>query len=297
MGSQSARWAIVCGALLAAATLSADQRQLRERSVVVSAMAGDTPVTDLKAGEFTVVEDGVSREVLRVAPAPPPSHLLLLVDDSHGVQRVLQDLRTALTGFVKTMGAVSPAPQMSFMTFGERPTRRVDYTPKAAQVEREAGRIFAMTGGGSYFLDAIVEGSRALRKQSPVHPVLVAFVDEGGPEFSNTVATQVADALRAAGASLWTVALEQGPQPVLDLPGRERATVLGDTTTASGGMNIAILSGQGLTSAFTRTAAALNARYLVTYGRPDSLIPPERLEVGSTRRDVRVRAPRWPGAE
>lgn len=295
MGPQIRRFSVVFGVLVAVTVLSAGQRELREHSVVVSVLAGDAPVTDMKAGEFTVTEDGVTREVLRVAAAPPPSHLMILVDDSQVIQPLVQDLRTAVGGFLKTMGALTPVPQVALMTFGERPTQRADYAPNVTQAQRAAGRLFPASGGGAYFLEAVLEVAKDLKKRSAAHPVLVAFVDEGGPEFSNMIASQVSDQLRAINGSLWTITHQQGAPPIGDLPARERATVLGDVTTASGGMNVVVLSGQGLTPAFERTAAALTTRYLVTYGRPDSLVPPDRLQVASTRPGVRVHAPRWSG--
>ena len=76
---------------------------------------------------------------------------------------------------------------------------------------------------------------------------------------------------------------------------RERALVLGDVTSWSGGTNTVILTPQALDGAFNSVAAQLTGRYLVTYGRPDSLVPPDRLEVEVKRRDVKVRATRWAG--
>ena len=57
--------------------------------------------------------------------------------------------------------------------------------------------------------------------------------------------SQVADALKSAGASLWVVVLQIGGQPMNTSEARERAAVIGDVTTDSGGMSKVVLSAPG----------------------------------------------------
>ena len=64
-------------------------------------------------------------------------------------------------------------------------------------------------------------------------------------------------------------------------------------TRDSGGDNKTVLSSQALESAFLSRAAILNSRYDVVYGRPESLIPPTKMEIDVKRQEVRVMAPRW----
>jgi hypothetical protein len=112
------------------------------------------------------------------------------------------------------------------------------------------------------------------------------------PSFSNQLHTAVADALKAAGASLWTVEL-QSRMPSTSSDAIERARVVGDVTTWSGGMNKPVLSRAALPNAFTDVAGAIVNRYDVTYGRPETLIPPSRLSVELRGRKERVTASRW----
>ena len=46
----------------------------------------------------------------------------------------------------------------------------------------------------------------------------------------------------------------------------------------------------GIPEALLRVADELNNQYVVTYGRPERLIPPEKLQVTVTRPGVTVRA-------
>src|SRR6185503_3134377 len=280
---------------ISASTPSPDQRQQRERGVIVSvAGSGDTPVTDMQVADFLVRENDVAREVLRVSPAPPPSQVYFLVDDSQATQSMVQDMRSAMTNFIARIGALTPAPQQALMSFGERPTRRVDFTPNPEALLDATKRLFPINGSGAYLLQAITDAARDLKKREAASPVIVVFVAENGPEFSSELNGQVRDALKGCGASLWSITLQVG-SPANAGAGRERAIVLGDVTRDSGGMNKVILSAQAIGSAFTTVTNLISSRYLVIYGRPDTLIPPDRIEVTSRRKDVRVRASRWAG--
>ncbi len=295
-GSIHRALAMTAAAALVATTAPLDAQQTRERReqhvYVAVSTDEDAPVTDLKPAEFTVREDDLAREVLRASPAPP-THIALLVDDSQVAQQAVADLRTALASFVKKMFAGAEGLQMSYTTFGERPTPVVAFTNSPATIEKAVGRLFHRTGAGSYFLEAVQEAARDIRKREAQRPVIVAFVVERGPEFSSTINKAVAEALKAVNASLWTIVLQEGAQNVGTPELRERAIVLGDVTRDSGGDNKTVLSRQALESAFLSRAALLLSRYDVVYGRPDSLIPPTKLEVEVKRKDVRVMSPRW----
>ncbi len=270
------------------------QRETRERGVVVGVVSdAGKPVTGLGPADFSIREDGRSREVLRVAPAPPPSHLALLVDDSAQARDAVLYLRTALVAFVRRMLGGEQAPQIGLWTFGERPTRRADYSPNSAQVERAIERIFALEGSGSYLMEAVSEIAKDLKKKKAERPAIVAFVDERGPEFSNLLSRNVADALKDAGASLWTITRQAQNQNMGVPEVRERAMVLGDVTGWSGGTNAILLTPQALDGAFVSVADQIIGRHLVTYTRPETLVPPTKIEVEVTRPNTRLRVTRW----
>ena len=277
-----------------AAALAADQRPGRERQVLVSAaLSSGAPATGLSVADFVVREDGLSREITKVSPAPPPSHVLLLVDDSQAAEPSIPFLRAGLAAFIKKVAASEPAPQIGLMTFGDRPTKRADFSPTAAAVEQAAGKIFATPGSGAYFLQAVMDGCADLRKKSAASPVIVAFVAEAGPEFSSVTHNQVADSLKSCGASLWVIALQSAGQVDQTREAYERASVTGDVTRDSGGLTRALLSNQALQSAYDAVATLIMTRYQVTYAHPDQTIPPTALEVTSKRADVKLASTRW----
>ena len=275
---------------------AAQQRETRERHVYVSATGSDEqPVAGLTPKDFVVREDDVAREVLRVTPAPPPSHIALFLDDSEAARVGIQEIRNSGLAFVRAVMKSSPAPQVALITFGERPTRVVNYANAAAPVEQQINRVFSRPSSGSYLMQGLVEECAALRKTQAERPVIVALAVETGPEFSNETHQRVEEALKSAGASLWTVVLQDRSGDLNNTDARERAMVFGDTTTASGGRNRVVLSRQGLETAMTKLAAELAGRYDVVYGRPESLVPPQKLKVEVKRSGTKLVAPSWPG--
>jgi hypothetical protein len=286
---------LVAAAVLAAAGLARAQRESTERHVFVRVTdARDAAVAGLTAKDFVVREDDVAREIVRVGAAPPPSHVVLLADNTSEAQSLLVELRSSLLAFVLRMTEQPSPPAMALHTFAERPTRLVDFTTSDIALENGIKRIFPRPASGSHLLDAIVETSEALGRAGATRPAIVAFVMDSSPEFSNRRHEQVAKTLEAAGASLWAVELQRGA-PAGSLDARERAAVVTDVTTWSGGMTRTVLSRQALERAFTDLAAAMLSRYDVTYGRPSALIPPSRLTVEARDRTLRVSAPRWAG--
>ena len=247
----------------------------------------------LTAADFAVRENGVTREIVRVQPAPPPTHVVLLIDDSAATQQPLAFVRDAAPKLVAHLAAMSPAPKIGLWSFGERPTRRVDAAPSAAAVLDGLKKLFPIQSAGAYLMQGVIEVTDDLKKKEAGAPVIVLFVAEGGVEYSTQQRSQVVTALKSSGASLWSITLQQGTQPMNTTEARERAAVLGDVTVDSGGMNKVILTPQAIDGAFSAVGAIIGSRYLVTYVRPDALIPPDKIEVTSPRKDLKLFNSRW----
>ena len=199
--------AVACVVTAAASPVVPAQRDARQIYVSVTT-DNSSPVTGLTAADFIVREDGLAREIVRVNVAPPPTHVALLFDDSASMQPALAELRSGLNAFANAIMGFSPQPQLAVTTFGERPTRQVQYTTSAEAIAKGIGRVFPRPNTGGYLLEAIIEEIAELRKRKAERPVIVVFVNEDGPEFSNLTSDRVRDALRNANASLWTIALQ-----------------------------------------------------------------------------------------
>jgi hypothetical protein len=57
----------------------------------------------------------------------------------------------------------------------------------------------------------------------------------------------------------------------------------------SGGQRVTLLVASAVQQALERLGRELSSQYKVVYGRPDSLIPPEKIEVSARRPGVTMR--------
>jgi VWFA-related protein len=286
--------ALGLAALAAAPLLPPQQRDpqprtsdARTRRVYVSVLDNkDAPVDGLGIADFTVREDGVAREVVKVDRATAPLDLLLLIDDSEALNPALQPMREGITKFIDKLQGHGT---LGVMTFGERPTTIVKPTTDAAALKRGTGRIFARSGAGGYLLEAIQEASRdfAHRKAERAHIVVVWMQ---GVEFSNQQYDTVLKDLDASGATLHV--LEVGlPNTSRTDEMRNLNMVIAEGTKRTGGRRDQVLAESGVAESLPRVADDLLAQYVVAYGHPDTLIPPEKLQVTVNRPGLTVHAP------
>ena len=71
---------------------------------------------------------------------------------------------------------------------------------------------------------------------------------------------------------------------------RNRNIVLAEGTERTGGRRDQLLAESSIVEALPRLADELLNQYVVTYGRPETLIPPEKVQVSVSRPGVTVRA-------
>jgi len=276
-------------AVATAALAARETPQARERHVFVSVVDSQgNPVTGLDQSEFVVREDGVAREVLRVAPATERMTIAILVDDSQAATRAIADLRKGLLSFVTAM---TQGNEIALITFGERPTIVVDYTATLDQLTAGINRLFARPGSGAHLLEALIETSHGLRGRDAPRPVIVAIATEG-PEFSNDYYVNVLDALHESHAMLDALVLTTGQAADASVDEiRNRNIVLAEGPATTGGRREFLLSESAITPKLEQLANDLKHQYRLTYARPESLIPPRRLEVTVRKAGLIARAP------
>jgi hypothetical protein len=153
--------------------------------------------------------------------------------------------------------------------------------------------VFSSSEDGAYFIDAILDAAAGLKKRKATRPVIVAYVDENGPEFSNRRHDVTFNAVAGARASLWVVARQGFSTSTATPENRERAMVIGDVTTRTGGRNSMVFDGTALKGRLTEVATQLLSQFVVTYGRVETLVPPDKLEIRLVNQDLRLAAPRW----
>ena len=266
----------------------------RDVFVTITDKAG-APAAGLTITDFTIKEDNQAREVLAVAPAKVPMRIALLIDNSQVTQALTNELRMGLTQFIAAVFKASPESTMSIATFGDRPTMVQEFTNAAPVLAKAAQKTFPMTGAGAYLLDAVQEAAKSLRKDPGPRQMIVAFVDESGEEFSNAGRQQVLDALRLSNASLWIVALQGASTNTATPEARDRSALIDEGTSQTGGATLALLNRLALPGKFTELAGIMTSQFQITYGRPDQMIPPKKLDIQLTRKDLKIQAPRWAG--
>jgi hypothetical protein len=284
----------VCGAMacLALASLQAELgAQAVERSIYVSVVdESGAPVPGIGPSDLIVREDNAAREVLRVVPADQPMEIAVLVDTSEAAREYIQDVRRGLEQFVREMtSGAEPgaANRISIIGTGERPTILSDLSSDPAAVLKGVNRLFTQTQSGNYLLEGILEVSKGFAKRETERSVIVAITTEG-PEYSSRKWQDVLAPLQANGTAFHVIVLGR-PAGDLSEDTRNRTAVLDRGPRTSGGRRESLLASSALPSTLSQLANELKHQYLVTYARPQSLIPPEQTTVSATRPGLTAR--------
>ena len=262
------------------------QAQAQQRIVFASAVSDKgVPVEGLGPADFVVREDKVAREVLSVAPAAEPMQIALLVDNSQAADPYVRDLRQGASAFIEALGADPTGTRhlVAVITIGERPTLNTDYTTDLARAAKGAQRIFATPGSGAYLLDGIIETSRGIKKRQSPRPVIVAVIT-AGVDLSDRVFQSVLEPLRESGATLHVVVVGRPVTSDVD-----RMMVLDLGTRDTGGRYDTVLTGTALAPRLKQLAEELTHQYKVTYARPQTLIPPDRVTVSAAKPGLTIR--------
>jgi hypothetical protein len=213
--------------------------------------------------------------------------IALLVDNSAATQRHTTNFREGLQAFLKRF---PPPHEIAFVTVGDRPTWVTSFTSSGDALSRAVERLFPQPNAGAYVLDAIAEAAKALQKREAERPVIVVVTTDG-VEFSNLSYEPVLDAVKAAGAALHVVVVQQNPGAAAtgSVEMRYREIVFDRGPSESGGSRDILLTSMALESSLSALADALLGQFAVTYARPARLIPPEKVTVAAARPGIDVR--------
>ena len=238
------------------------QAGARERTlfVTVTDRAGE-PVDTLVPSDLTVREDGVSREVLRVSRATEPLDIAILVDNAASSSDLIPRVREGLKAFVATM---APQHAIALIGLADRPTILVDYTNDQKKL-----------------LDGVSEIAAGLSKRDAARTAIVPIVTDG-TEFTTRHYRDVLDSVSKSGAALYPITIGRFALTDDDAI-RDRTLLLDAGPTVSGGRRFSLLSSNAVELTLSRLARQLNAQFKVVYGRPETLIPPEKVEVSTTK--------------
>jgi VWFA-related protein len=176
------------------------------------------PVTNLRAADFQVIDNGVPQAVDNVSYGKLPIDVTVALDVSYSVTgSVLERLRRAVGQLMRDLGRQD---RLKLILFNMRVTRIVDFTTDADIVDRAIRAVTA--GGGTSLLDAI---SVALVSAStPDRRQLIVFFTDGNDSTSVTAPeTLTAVAQRTRGTLTFVMPT---------LPPVQRAVVAGSTAAS-----------------------------------------------------------------
>jgi VWFA-related protein len=299
---------VVSGAAAAGSALRAQQDVARTavaegvaRKVYISVTDDKgAAARDLTPHELSVKEEGAERMVLEVVPATETMQVVMLVDDSGaGIQHV----REGVAGFIRI---VQRAAEVAIISTAGQNLVLVDFTSDPGALLNGVNRLITRTTSGGYLLDAIHESANTLVRREAARPVIVVLALEG-KEFSNLSAQRVHDAVRRSGAVVHVVtvgkpstktmtAWNQRPTDAVHEALDETLTrnaVLAEAPRRSGGRLEQLGQASGIAKRLSEIGYDLRDQLAVTYARPQSSRPVERIEVTVKRRGLKVRAPKY----
>jgi hypothetical protein len=214
--------------------------------------------------------------------------IAILLDNSLAAEPMVPEMRRALPEFLDILMAPTASGQrnqVALITLASRPTILASASPERAVLDKAIDRVWPESIiTGHYLLDGIIETTQGFRKRESARPVIVAIISEG-PEFSNRQPDQVLVPLRDYGVALHVISVGR-PSVGINDEYRYRMTVVDQGPRMSGGTHAQLLAPAALSGRLRQLGNVLTHAYKITYGHPDSLIPPRQVTVTARRADL-----------
>ena len=259
---------LVAASVLAGAARPAAVRPGQKTALVTVVADGGAPIRTLTAKDFIVKEDGSTRDVVDARPSDDPLSIVLLVDTTQppmGVTHPTQDLRTAVTTFVRTVLTGSPDAQIALGEFGGASVTMVDFTNNKADLEKGIARLAPNPQAIAVLLEGLVDAGKKLAARPAPRRAIVTvdfYSREGSAE---RTMKEAVTSIHDSGATLWPVTVRGTTSSRAD-PNRE--DVLNKASKANGGMRFSSIDASGLEGNMRTVAASLTSQYVVTFSRP-----------------------------
>jgi Ca-activated chloride channel homolog len=183
-------------------------------------------ITNLKADDFEVFDNGVRQQVDSVSYGKLPIDITVALDVSYSVTGELLDrLRSAV---VQLMGDLGRGDRLKLLLFNARASRSVDFTNDVRAVEKAVRA--AAAGGSTSLLDAV--SIALVSKMTPDRRHLVVFFTDGSDSTSTTTPEALRLVAQRTRATL-TLVMPAPLRSVVTTSGAAASRVPTTTTTTS----------------------------------------------------------------
>ncbi len=146
------------------------------RLVIVEAFVRDdrgSMITDLKAEDFRVFEDGREQQIRHFSRDELPLSVALVIDRSGSVIPYMDEIRSAA---YETLQQLKPGDRVVLFTFAEDTDRLTDLTTDRRRVAERIARI--RPGGGTNILDALHVANQYLSLAAPKDRRAIVLVSD-----------------------------------------------------------------------------------------------------------------------
>lgn len=222
--------------------------------VDVSVFDGRRPVSDLRAADFDVRDNGVGQTVLDASYETVPIDVTLLLDVSGSVEG--QFLRTLVRAASDVGRRLRPADRATLVTFNDRVRELVRDATGAELITATAG---IKASGNTALFDALGYSLIAERPQGR-RRMMIALTD-GRDTISVLDQRIVLDAARRSDTAMFFVALQPAWAPATF----RMTPVLDSLATLTGGTVHVLAGNADLSSSFLRAFDDFRASYVVRY--------------------------------
>jgi hypothetical protein len=292
--------------LAVAPSLSARTQDMVTKTIYATFVDKDgKPVTDLKAEEIGIFEDGKQppRTIVSLKPATTPLTIMMLADTTKTVSgtgldrrstsgasmgELIRDIRDSFSAFVTQMMTANPKNQLGLMEFGQAAIGITPFTSNAADLMNGVNKLVSKPDAKSVLLEAILDSSKQLSKAENARRAIVSINVEPSDEDSREPANNIMKVLATARAPLFAVSIQKG-----DLRNPSRGPILDGFTEKTGGRHDAIVGQSALVGMLKQYGDLLNAQYEITYQRPAGA-PPQVLQMGLLRSGIKIYHSKFP---
>lgn len=171
--------------LFASALWCADTRLAAQKQQQIFLSLADpsgAPVSDLKAEDVIVSEDGVECKTLKLEPVDWPMKLQLLVDNGPATTMQINSMREGLRGFFDQIPA---GIEMTLLTTAPNPRTIVKPTTDKQKL-LDGINLIAPDRSAGMFFDALFEATGRIDKdKAPNFPIIVAIGSDFGRDGGN----------------------------------------------------------------------------------------------------------------